>query len=181
MPSLDPKAGNRYLTVTDAPVQVLEVHDGSMVLQSLVSDNRLMVTAGYPLRPFKGKAEAFEVRPSPYSPYVRPRRGRPEPKPLAPIIDALLLAGNMAMRGILRELRRKASAACRGRDLEANVRARVYWLRKRGHRSASLKTTRPAVPAAGAGLRAKAPTPPSPPSGGGCHRREGKPWPSGSP
>ena len=25
------------------------------------------------------------------------------------------------------------SAACHGRDLRANVRARLYWLRKRGH------------------------------------------------
>ena len=37
------------------------------------------------------------------------------------------------MRGILRELRRKASAACRGKDLKANVRARIDWLKKRGH------------------------------------------------
>lgn len=40
------------------------------------------------------------------------------------------------MRGLLRELRRKASAACRGRDLEANVRARIYWLKKRGYQVA---------------------------------------------
>lgn len=36
----------------------------------------------------------------------------------------------MHMRGIVRELQRKASAACHGRDLRANVRARLYWLRR---------------------------------------------------
>jgi len=46
----------------------------------------------------------------------------------------MLLAGGKTMGGILRELRRKASAACRGRDLEANVRARLYWLQRRGYR-----------------------------------------------
>ena len=61
----------------------------------------------------------------------------PQPKTLAPIIDAMLLAGNMTMRGIVRELQRRASAACHGRDLRANVRARLYWLKRRGH-SASL-------------------------------------------
>ncbi len=44
----------------------------------------------------------------------------------------MLLAGGKTMRGIVRELRCKASASCRGKDLKANVRARIYWLRKRG-------------------------------------------------
>ena len=38
------------------------------------------------------------------------------------------------MRGILRELRRKASVSCHGKDLKANVRARMYWLRRKGYR-----------------------------------------------
>jgi len=134
MASLVPKAGNRYLTVTGAPVQVLEVHDGIMVLQGLASDNRFVAPAGYPLRPFRGEAAAFEARPSPYlGPQVKPRRGQAQPKPLAPIIDAMLLAGGHTMRGIVRELRRKASAACRGKDLKANVRARMCWVRRKGY------------------------------------------------
>lgn len=62
----------------------------------------------------------------------RPVQPPQAPKALAPLIDAMLLAGNMTMRGIVREIQRKASSACHGRDLCANVRARVYWLRKRG-------------------------------------------------
>ncbi|MBI4376145.1 MAG: hypothetical protein HY549_06805 [Elusimicrobia bacterium] len=60
-------------------------------------------------------------------------------KPLAPLIDAMLLAGGKTMRGIVREVRRKASAACEGKDLNANVRARMYWFRRKGrsaHRDA---------------------------------------------
>lgn len=137
MPSLDPKVGNRYLTIAGVPVQVIEVHEGIMVLQGLASDNRLVAPAGYPLRPFKGEVAAFEARLRPYlGPQVKPRRGQAQPKPLAPIIDAMLLAGGKTMRGIVREVRRKASAACRSRDLEANVRARIYWLKKRGYQVA---------------------------------------------
>ena len=103
------------------------------MLQGLASDNRFVAPAGYPLRPFKGEAAAFEARPSPYlGPQDKPRRGQAQPKPLAPIIDAMLLAGGHTMRGIVRELRRKASAACRGKDLKANIRARLYWLRRKG-------------------------------------------------
>ena len=133
MPSLEPRAGERYLTVAGVPIQVIEVHEGIMVLQGLASDNRFVAPAGYPLRPFDGEVSAFEARLSPYQgPQVKPRRGQAQPKPLAPIIDAMLLAGGMTMRGIVRELRRKASVSCRGKDLKANIRARIYWLKKRG-------------------------------------------------
>lgn len=136
MPSLDPKAGNRYLTIAGAPVQVLEVHEGVMVLQGLASDNRLRVPLNYPLRSFNPKEVVGEMRPSPYNPRSKSAEALGSPaatKPLAPIIDAMLLAGDHTMRGIVREVRRRASAACRGKDLKANVRARMYWLKKRGH------------------------------------------------
>ncbi|MBI4375325.1 MAG: hypothetical protein HY549_02630 [Elusimicrobia bacterium] len=103
-----------------------------MLLQSLVSDNRIAVPPDYPLLSYR--EPAFETRACAYS--RRPKRAEtrtpPRPKPLAPLIDAMLLAGNKTMRGILRELRRKASASCRGKDLKANVRARLYWFRQKG-------------------------------------------------
>lgn len=132
MPAFSPKVGVRYLTPTGAPVQVLEVQENVIVLQGLASDNRLRVPGGYPLQPFDPEKAVSEARPSPYNPRARQTESVAPVKPIAPLIDAMLLAGNKTMRGILRELRRKASAACHGRDLEANVRARVYWLKKKG-------------------------------------------------
>ena len=130
--------GSRHLTPTGLPVQVAEIQaGGTMVLQSLASDNWIAVSAGYPLLNYR--EPAFETRVCAYS--RRPERAetrtpvRP-PKPLAPIIDAMLLAGGHTMRGIVREVQRKASAASRGKDLEANVRARIYWLKKRGYQVA---------------------------------------------
>lgn len=135
MPAHSPKAGSRYLTPTGAPVQVLEARDEVVVLQSLASDNRIRVSACYPLRPFDPEQAIWEARPNPYSPRSRKADASKSPaqaKPLAPLIDAMLLAGDMTMKGILRELRRKASAACRGRDPQANVRARMSYLRRKG-------------------------------------------------
>ncbi len=37
------------------------------------------------------------------------------------------------MIGIVRQLKRKASVSCRSKDLQANVRARIYWLKRRGY------------------------------------------------
>ena len=135
MSSLDPKAGNRYLTVTGAPVQVLEVHEGIMVLQSLASDNRLCVPTGYPLQPFDQGKAAWEMRLSPYTARSKKVKGRAaQNKPLAPLIDAMLLAGGKTMRGMIRELNRGASAACKGKNVGANIRARQHWLMKAGRK-----------------------------------------------
>jgi len=101
-----------------------------MVLQSLQTDNRFFVPATYPLKPLKERASSFELRPAPYK---ESTRSTPEERkrPLAPIIDALLMEGGRTMKGLIREVKRRASAACRGKDVAANIRARMYWLRKR--------------------------------------------------
>ena len=126
--------GRTYLTSSGLPVRVARLGDGLIVLQSLASDNRFVAPASYPLEPMKLKNSAFAVNPDPYQARGPRLRKEPSPqKPLAPIIDGMLLAGGKTMRGMVREVRRKASASCRGKDLQANVRARIYWLRRRGY------------------------------------------------
>jgi len=134
MPSIEPRVGNRYLTVTGVPVQIIKVHDGSMVLQGLASDNRFAVPLQYPLQPLRGQSAALPMRSSPYTEPLSqaPPRSAPEPKLLAPIIDALLVRGGLSMRGIVREVRRRAGSVCGGKNIHANVRARLYWLKKKG-------------------------------------------------
>ena len=126
--------GRTYLTSSGLPVRLIRLGDGLIVLQSLASDNRFVVPANYPMEPMKLKNSAFAVKPNPYQPRgPRSRKEPSPPKPLAPLIDAMLLAGGYTMRGMVRVLRRKASVACRGKDLKANVRARLHWLRQRGY------------------------------------------------
>lgn len=129
-----PKPGDRCVTVSGLPVQVVRTDGEVLVLQSLVSDNQFAVPQSCILRPFAEAAAQFQTRSTPYR--RRPKGavivGQKLNKPLAPLIDAMLLAGGKTMRGMVRELKRKASVACQGRDLEANIRARTYWLRKAG-------------------------------------------------
>jgi hypothetical protein len=133
MPARNGEVGQDRLTCSGLPVRIAQACQDAVVLQSLASDNLILVPSGYPLARLRADRAATTARVRPYQARgPRPRKGRGDPKLLAPIIDAMLLAGNMTMRGILRELRRKASAACRGKDLRANVRARSYWLRKKG-------------------------------------------------
>ena len=128
------KPGRRGLTATGVPVQILEVRDGYVLAQSLASDNRFFLPIGYPLTQFKPDAAAWDMRSSPYIPRsARPRSAHVAvQKQLAPIIDALLLKGGLTMQGLAREVKRQASAACKGKDIKANIRARMYWLKKKG-------------------------------------------------
>jgi len=131
------KVGNQYLTISGLPVEVLEIGGDLVQLQSLASDNRLSVPKGYPLRPLSRGEPAFEMRDSPYKPRLAGfRRVLADPQPLAPIIDALLLEGGRTMKGLVREVKRRASAVCCGKDVAANVRARICWFRKKGYRVA---------------------------------------------
>ena len=134
MGAREPRVGAEYATASGLPVRVVAVHDGRVELQSLASDSRFYVPASYPLGPMTGPNLAVARRASPHQ-ARGPAAGAPMRmnKPIAPIIDTMLLAGGKTMRGIIRELRRKASAASRDKDLAANVRARLYWFRRKGH------------------------------------------------
>jgi hypothetical protein len=125
--------GGRHLTPTGLPVSVVKIDASSLTLQSLISDNRILVPADYPL--FRYREPVFKIRAMPYSRRLeRAARGVPcPPKPLAPVIDALLLKGGLTMQGLAREAKRRASAACRGKDVCANVRARLYWFKRKGY------------------------------------------------
>lgn len=136
MAILNPALGGRYLTVTGAPVQILKAQEDDVLVQSLASDNRFYLPKEYPLCPFKPEAAVWDMRPALYlARSERPRAPRmPVKKQLAPTIDALLLKGGLSMRGLVREVKRRASAACKGKDVSANIRARIYWFKRNGCR-----------------------------------------------
>ncbi len=135
MPALKPKIGKDYLANSGLPVRVAENGNGYLVLQSLASDNLFVVPVDYPLQFFNNKKLTCKLRENPYSERTERKGngGQAKPKSLAPIIDALLLEGGRTMRGLVREVKRRASSACKGKDVRSNTRARIYWLKRKGY------------------------------------------------
>lgn len=119
-----PGTGDICVTASGLSVRVEAARPGALIVTSLASGNRYAISAAYPLKRVQRGAPVLGGA-------VPARASGP---PLSAVIDSLLVRGELTMRGILRETRRKASAACRGKDLPANVRARVYWLRAKGYR-----------------------------------------------
>ncbi len=131
-----PKIGKNYLTISGLPVRVTGLNSDIIILQSLDSVNRFTVPLNYPLGSIDD--QKLQLLNKSWPDEVKSSNGQEQnhqPEPLAPIIDALLLAGGKSMRGLVREIKRKASSACKGKDVWANVRARIYWLRKKGFRA----------------------------------------------
>mgnify|MGYP001240461953 CR=1 FL=1 len=127
------KTGKNYITQTGLPVKVIAINSDNMLLQSLVTDNRLCVPLNYPLSPFNRKKPISELKDKPYIlPSERIKSKNLNKKPLSAIIDKLLLPGKRyTMKGLIREIKRRASSQCKDKDIAANIRARIYWLEKR--------------------------------------------------
>jgi len=127
------KIGKNYITQTGLPVKVIAINPDNMLIQSLATDNRFYVPLKYPLYSFSHKNPVSEVKDKPYilpSEKIKPKNLNK--KPLSAVIDELLLSSKKyTMRGLIREVKRRASSQCKGKDVAANIRARMYWLKKR--------------------------------------------------
>ena len=131
MTTQDLKPGDLRITATGVPVQVVAVKTDVIILKSLKSDNKFSVSVDYTLRPLRKRrhpgqaSEASAIRDPEKLVYELDPGDNPRRKPLSYLIDSLLLKGGLTMRGVARELRRKDSVSCKGKDVRANIRARL--------------------------------------------------------
>jgi len=126
------KIGKNYITETGLPVKIITLKNDGIILQSLTTDNRFIVPSKYPLYYFNHKKPVTNIRPEPYIlPSERIKSKNLNKKPLSAIIDKLFLTGKYTMKGLIREVKRRASSQCKGKDVAANIRARIYWMKKK--------------------------------------------------
>lgn len=127
------KIGKNYTTQTSLPVKLIAINSNNMLIQSLATDNRFYVPLNYPLFHFNHKKPISQLKDKPYIlPSERIKPKNLNKKPLSSVIDELLLSGKKyTMKGLIREVKRRASSQCKGKDVYANIRARIYWLKKR--------------------------------------------------
>jgi hypothetical protein len=129
------ETGKKYLTKTGIPVTMLGPKGTKMVLKVETTGNKTEVDGDYELRPYDegklSKDARLLMKANGKSKNGAPK-GKSREGSLAAIIDPLLFAGEHTVKEIAAELAKKAAAAAKGKDLEANVRARLYSFRKKG-------------------------------------------------
>jgi hypothetical protein len=117
------KTGKNYTTQTGLPVKVIAINSNNMLIQSLATDNRFYVPLNYPLFPLNRRNPVSELKDKPYifpSEKIKPKNLNK--KPLSAVIDELLLSGKKyTMKGLIREVKRRASSQCKGKDVAANI------------------------------------------------------------
>lgn len=142
MKSIMAKIGKNYITQIGLPVKVITINSDNTLIQSLATDNRFYVPLNYPLYNFNHRKTLSELKDKPYifpSEKIKPKNLNK--KPLSGVIDELILANKKyTMKGLIREVKRRDSSQCKGKDVSANIkflcsyrkriRARIYWLKK---------------------------------------------------
>lgn len=124
------EVGKRYLSKTGVPVTVTERRGDKTVLRVDVSGNKVEVAKDYPLFPYKESKVSKESKALVNS---NGKKGRQREGSLAAIIDPMLFAGTKTVKEIAAELAKKAGASAKGKDLEANVRARMVCYKRKGY------------------------------------------------
>ena len=123
------EVGQKYLSKKGVPVTVMGAKGDKIVLRVEVSGNKVEVAKNYELMPYKESKVSKEAKLLVNS--NGKKSGEQREGSLAAIIDPMLLAGGKTIQEIADIVAKKAGQAAKGKDLQANVRARmVTYTRK---------------------------------------------------
>ena len=124
------EVGKRYLSKTGVPVTVMGTKGDKIVLRVEVSGNKVDVAKSYELKPYN---ESKINKESKLLMNSNGKKGKHREGSLAALIDPLF-DGSKTIQEIADIVAKKAGQAAKGRDLQANVRARMVSFRRQGLR-----------------------------------------------
>jgi len=126
--------GKKYLSKTGVPVTVVGAKGDKILVKLLTTGNQVDVPKDYPLQPYDEKKIASIARVHLKSNGKGSKGTKTKTESLSAIIDPMLFAGGKTIREVATELAKKAGDLAKGKDLEANVRARMVSFKRKGWR-----------------------------------------------
>ena len=131
MNAVKAKIGEKYLSKKGTPVTVIKHKGDKVILKITGSDNEIPVAKNYDLRPYNKFQVSKDARILDQT--KGPKGGRkPRGESVAAIIDPLLFSGGKSVKEIAELVTRKAGDLAKGKDMEANVRARMVTCTRKG-------------------------------------------------
>jgi len=134
MKASEAKSGGKYLSKTRIPVTVIGTRNGKVLLRLETTGTTIAVNGEYELKPLtEAHVNKDEARSS-----TERRKVKAEVKAavastsLSAHIDPLLLAGGHTVKEIATEVHKHAPELAKGKDVEANVRARMVAYTRKG-------------------------------------------------
>ncbi|MCG3204854.1 MAG: hypothetical protein KCHDKBKB_01571 [Elusimicrobia bacterium] len=123
--------GEKYLSKKGTPVTVVGHKGDKVILKVSGSDNEVPVAKDYELQPYNRAQISKDARHLEQSNGTKTGR-KPRGESVSAIIDPLLFAGGKTVKEIAELVTKKAAALAKGRDMEANVRARMVTYSRKG-------------------------------------------------
>src|SRR5258708_16744204 len=135
MTAKEAQIGKKYLTKTGVPVTPVEQKGDKVVLRAETTGNKIEVDKGYDLKTFN-EAQVSKDSKLLLKAKGRAKGGKGERKvregSFAALIDPMLLSGKFTIKQMDGELQRKAGDLCKGKNVQANIRARMFSYRRKG-------------------------------------------------
>ncbi len=123
--------GEKYLSKKGTPVTVVGHKGDKIILKVSGSDNEVPVAKDYELRPYNRAQVSKDARHLEQLNGAKAGR-KPRGESVAAIIDPLLFSGGKTVKEIAELVTKKSAALAKGRDMEANVRARMVTYSRKG-------------------------------------------------
>jgi len=135
MKANEAKVGEMYLSRTGIPVTMVGPKNGKFLIKLKTTGTFTMVNGDYELKPYEekgvGKDSKLLLKVNGKGKAEGKAKAKKEGS-LAAIIDPFLLAGGKTVAEITVELAKKAGEAGKGKDLAANIRARMVSYTRKG-------------------------------------------------
>lgn len=135
MTAKEAKIGQKYLTKTGVPVTPVEQKGDKVVVRVETTGNKIEVDKAYDLKPFN-EAQVSKDAKLLLKAKGRDKDGKAEKKvregSFAALIDPMLLSGKFTIKQMDGELQRTANHLCKGKNVQANIRARLFSFRRKG-------------------------------------------------
>ena len=134
MDAIKAKIGEKYLSKKGTPVVVVAHKGDKVVLKIRGSENEIDVAKDYELKPYKESEVSKDARALIRANGQAKKGGRSKEGSVAALIDPLLFAGGKTAQEIAELVTKQASDLAKGKDVNANVRARMVSYSRKGWR-----------------------------------------------
>lgn len=131
MDAIKAEIGKKYLSKKGTPVTIIGHKGDKVILKIASSDNEIAVANNYELKPYNKSQISKDAR---FLENANGAKGRRNPngESISGIIDPLLFTGGKTVKEIAALVIKNAGTLAKGKDMEANVRARMVTYSRKG-------------------------------------------------